>query len=160
MDIEENKSGAVALKRRRFTDELEIALIIERVKLPPDILFRFEPVLAYRKVKIKASKSSIDITDFWSQVQMISNNITVPRPVDRDNIDEYGCSFFKTRESLLAAFSKAPKKYIRKICVAKGYVTEEMGALYSKGDEEHIMLFVFSDVDCSKQFSLEGRYTV
>ncbi len=160
MDIEENRSGAVALKRRRFADELEKALNSGLVKLPPDISYRFEPVPAYRKVKINASKSGIDITDFWSQAELLSHDIPVARTVDRENIGEYGCSFFKTRESLLAAFSKASKKYMRKICVAKGLVTQEMGALYSKGAAEHIMLFVFSDVDCSKQFSLEGRYPV
>lgn len=140
-------------KHPKFILEIEENLLNGIFQLPSKLEYTFAPFTVYRKVKINKTKLSLDATDFYCQMEMLGHNIAIPRPVQTENFEEYGCSFFTELQALYDVFSKSSRFRKRNLYVAVGILCSDFGAVY-RCDAPHIMLFKYEGVTLASFFKL------
>lgn len=129
----------------RFPSVLKKALQSERIIFPECIMIKYEPLIAYRGIRIiPDSKITVTKEDFKSQVER-----NLPG-TNFDDIGNYSCSCFMDMAELKAAF-KLPRKNKG---IAVGLIRDNYGPYILEDDSSHIHWFLYDGVDPSSDFKV------
>lgn len=129
----------------RFPRVLREALESGKIEFPKNTQWKYEDRKAYRGVRITDKKTTIDKTDFKSQVESDE--------MDSEDLSEYSCSCFENMQDLKIAFH-LPRKNKG---IAEGFVKKECGPIVLSDKDSHINWFLFENADPSKEFQIIER---
>lgn len=118
----------------KFPPVLCNALQEGRVVFPELIRYLYSPVQVYRGVVINLKKTTLEESDFYSQIER-----KLPGYSEND-IENYSCSVFHNKKSLELAF-KLPRKGKK---IASGMLMPEYGPCIFEAGNSHIHWFRFA----------------
>ncbi|MDE6566486.1 MAG: hypothetical protein K2K70_01995 [Lachnospiraceae bacterium] len=129
----------------RFPAVLAWKLLHEKVKLPDQTEFEYEPIQVYRAVERKKEDyTEVNQTDFYSYYELNkfpkNKKIRGKGDISKDP-HYYGVSSFTKREIVeqLMKFPNPRKK------MAEGYVYQEGGPQETNWDTEHVCWWLYRD---------------
>lgn len=136
----------------RFPLLLRKALIERKVEFPDCLERDYSDLSVYRGVKYSKQKDYIEKEDFLSNIERKQNNPMVP--ADSDDIRDYSCSCY-TDLNEMRMQAKFPR---RNHAIAKGNIKKEFGPIFIDANTSHVNLYLFDNVDPSKEFEVIEKW--
>lgn len=132
----------------RFPTVLSNALKCGKIQFPDALQCEYEELSVFRGVKYTKDKTTIDKSDFLSQVER--KKICPMIAADDSNISDYSCSVYTNLDEIHQQ-AKFPRK---NKAVAKGIIKNSFGPINMSKETSHIDLFLFDNVDPSNEFEV------
>lgn len=126
-----------------FPSVLREALQNKICTMPNEVEWTYSPTLVYRGVRITKNKTTLERSDFLSQIELgISEDFA--------NIGKYSCSVFTDPRSLALSYNlPRPNKRI-----AVGNMQDDDGPCLREEGSPHIHWFLYESADPSNGFVL------
>ncbi len=136
----------------RFPTVLKNALINGTVKFPDSLQCEYEDLVVYRGVSYSKNKTTIDKSDFLSNMER--NLINPMVPVDSKNISSYSCSCYLNIDEMRMC-AKFPRK---NKAIAKGIIQKEFGPIDINHATSHVDWYLFDEIDPSEKFEVVEKW--
>lgn len=133
---------------KKFPKILQNSLIKKQVQFPEDLITEYDDMEVYRGIKYNNNKKDITLEDFSSHIERAMKNPSIA--VDKNKIEYYACSCFQNFD-YLKKYGNFPRK---NYAIAKGILKMEYGPITQNKNTSHINLFLFKNVDPSKNFKV------